>query len=617
MGMPFNSGGPGGLRLDEYEVKLSDVDKAVYRRMWGFIRPYTGKLLIGVLLMAVTAISGLVGPYMVQVAIDSFIKTRDTAGLNWIALAFLVTAFLNWWSSYGQDYVVSWVGQTIIYDLRDQMFRHLQKLSFKFYDQMATGRIMSRLMSDVDAINQLVSSGVVSIFANSMVLVAIIATMLKMNWRLALVAFLTIPVLLLVIRYFRDRMRETFMTMRRRYADLNANLAESISGVRVTQSFTRENQNQGQFNQVNEQTRQANMDAISVLAMFFPSIEVVAALGITLVLWYGGVLIRGGAAGVTVGQVAAFILYLRRFFDPIRDLSQVYNVFQAAVVSAERVSEVLDQEPEVVDAPDAQAMARAVGQVRFEHIDFGYVPGQLVLKDVNIAAQPGQTIALVGPTGAGKTSIISLLARFYDPEAGRVLIDGHDLRNVTQYSWRSQLGVVMQDTFLFTGTVRDNIRYGRPAAIDADVVAAATAVGAHEFIARMPKGYDTEVNERGSKLSVGQRQLIAFARALCADPALLILDEATSNIDTYTEVLIQNALKHLLTGRTSFVIAHRLSTIRNADRIYLIDDGGIVEEGTHDELLNLGGRYADLYLGQFKALAEAEANVAAADSLKA
>jgi ATP-binding cassette, subfamily B, multidrug efflux pump len=603
---------PGGMRLDEYDVKLSDVDPKVYRYMLGFVRPYVGRMLAGIFMMVVTALTGLVGPYLVQKAIDQFLKQQNAAGLNWVALAFIASAFLNWWSSFGQTYVISWVGQTVIYDMRDRMFRHLQRLSFKFYDAMATGRIMSRLMSDVDAINQLVSSGLVSIFANSMVLIAIMATMLEMNWRLALVSFITIPVLLVVLQYFKNKMRDAFMDQRRKAADMNANLAESISGVRVTQSFTRESTNQNQFNEINEKTRAANLKAISVLAMFFPSIEVVAALGITLVLWYGGTLIRGGMPGVTVGQVAAFILYLNRFFQPIRDLSQVWNIFQAALVSAERVVEVLEQRPEVLDAPDAHPMPRAAGAVRFEDVAFGYVAGQQVLSGVNVAAEPGQTIALVGPTGAGKSSMINLLARFYDPSGGRVLVDGHDLRQVTQDSWRSQLGVVLQDTFLFQGTVRDNIRYGRPDATDAEVEDAARAVGADEFISRMPEGYDTEVNERGSKLSVGQRQLIAFARALCANPAILILDEATSNIDTYTEMLIQNALHTLLQGRTSFVIAHRLSTIRNADRIYVIDGGRVVEEGTHDQLLAQGGQYARLYLGQFQVRAAEQETALAA-----
>ncbi len=602
----WGGGGPGQLKLDQLDVKLSEVDPQLYRRLFQFIRPYLGRLGVGVLMMVVTAGTGLVGPYMVQMAIDSFIKNKDVAGLNWVALAYLATAFLNWWSAYGQTYVVSYVGQSIIYDLRDRMFRHLQRLNFRFYDSLATGRIMSRMMSDVDAINQLVSSGLVSIFADSMVLLFIMGTMLQMNWRLALVSFLTIPALLLVLQYFKTRLRLAFMEQRRKSADMNANLAESISGMKVTQSFTRENQNQESFNQINDQARQANMRSISVWAMFFPSIEVVSAFGITLVLWYGGHLIQGGAPGVSVGQVAAFILYLNRFFMPVRDLSQVYNVFQAAVVSAERVMEVLDQVPEVQDRPDAYEMPRAAGAVEFRNVSFGYKEGQTVLKEINFEVAPGQTIALVGPTGAGKSSVINLLARFYDPQVGQVLVDGHDVAAVTQRSWRSQLGVVLQDTFLFSGTIRDNIRWARPEATDAEVEAAARAVGAHEFVERFPQGYDTEIRERGNKLSVGQRQLIAFARALCANPAILILDEATSNIDTYTEQIIQTALQTLLRGRTSFVIAHRLSTIRNADRIMFIDHGTVVEEGTHEELLAKGGRYAELYLGQFEAL-EAQA----------
>lgn len=601
-----SGGGPGGLRLDSPDIRLREVDPRVYRRIFTFVRPHAGRLLLAALLMALSAFASLAGPYLTQLAIDDFIGRRDAAGLDLVAAAFLTTALLNWMSGYGQTYLVSWVGQTVIYDVRDALFRHLQRLGFRFYDAMSTGRIMARLMSDVDAINQLVSSGLVTIFADSLLLAAIMATMLKMNLRLALVSFITIPVLLAVIRFFRNRVRDAFMAMRRKAADMNANLAESISGVRVTQSFTREERNQEQFDDINEANRQANMEATAVWAMFFPAIEVVSAFGVTLVLWYGGYLIRGGDTGVTVGQVAAFILYLNRFFQPIRDLSQVYNLLQSAAVSAERIVEVLDQEPEVRDLPAALTLGRVQGEIRYEDVTFGYAPDRPVLRGINLRALPGQTIALVGPTGAGKSTIVHLLARFYDPQAGRVLVDGRDLREATQHSWRSQLGIVLQDTFLFTGTVRENIRYGNPGASDQQVEEAARGVGADAFIRQLPKGYETEINERGSMLSVGQRQLIAFARALCADPAVLILDEATANIDTYTEAQLQAALKRLLQGRTAFVIAHRLSTIRQADRIYFIDDGQVVEEGTHEELLKRKGRYADLYLGQFAALEAGE-----------
>jgi ABC-type multidrug transport system fused ATPase/permease subunit len=593
--MAMGGGGPGAMRLDEYDVDLRSVDPRVWRQLGALIRPYTGRLLASTLLMMVTAATGLVGPSLVQIAIDSFIQNRDEAGLNLIAAAFLGAALLNWATSYAQTYLISLVGQRIVYDMRDRMVRHLQKLSFRFYDSMATGRIVSRVMSDVDAINQLVSAGLVSVLADGMSLLFIMGRMLTMNVRLALVSFITIPILLGVLQLFKRQMRRTFAEQRRQAANMNANLAESIAGMRVTQSFTREEKNHEQFNRINERTRQANLAAIAVWARFLPSIELVSAFGTTLLLWYGGVLIRGGAPGVTVGQVAAFILFLGRFFGPIRDLSQVFNIVQAAVISAERVGEVLSQEPEVTDKEGAYELPRLTGRVEFRGVTFGYKADQPILKEIDLIAKPGQTIALVGPTGAGKSSIINLLSRFYDPQEGAILVDGHDLRDVTQDSLRRQLGTVLQEPFLFTGTIRQNIRFGRPEATDAEVEEAAKAVGAHEWIMRLPQGYETGVNERGARLSVGQRQLIAFARALVANPAILILDEATSNIDTYTESIIQKALGTLLEGRTAFVIAHRLSTIQNADCICVVADGRIVERGTHAELLAKGGRYAALH----------------------
>lgn len=590
--------GPGGLRLDAPDVRLRAIPRRVYRQIFLFVRPYLGRLILAALLMAVTAGVSLVGPKLVQVAIDDFIPERDVAGLNRVAAAFFAAALLGWLSSFGQSYLVSWVGQTVVCDVRDALFRHLQTLSLRFFDGAATGRIMSRLTSDVDSINQLVSSGLVTLVADSLLLVAIVVTMLRMNARLAWVSFLTIPLLLLVLQFFRTRVREAFREQRRRTADMNAHLAESITGIRVTQAFAREAQNQAVFEDINEATRQANLRATFTWAAFFPAIEVVSALGVTLVLWYGGRLIQAGF-GVTVGQVTAFILYLNRFFQPIRDLSQVYSLLQSAAVSAERIVEVLDQKPEVQDQPGAAKLGRVVGEIRFEEVTFGYDPARPVLERVNLTALPGETVALVGLTGAGKSTIIHLLARFYDPWAGRVLVDGRDLREVTQHSWRSQLGIVLQDTFLFSGTVRENIRFGNPGASDRQVEEAARAVGADDFIRRLPQGYDTRVNERGVSLSLGQRQLIAFARALCADPAVLILDEATASIDPYTEWQLQMAMQRLLEGRTAFVIAHRLSTVRRADRIYLIHDGRVAETGSHEELMALNGRYAALYRGQY------------------
>lgn len=599
MGM-MGHAGPGGLRLDSPDVRLGAVDPRLYRRLLACVRPYWPRLLAASGLMLAGALSGLAGPYLLKVAIDDMIAHGRLAGLNGVALAYVAASLVQWWAGYGQTYLVSWAGQSIIYDLREQMFARLQVLSLRFYDGMASGRIVARLTADVDAINQLVSSGIVSLFSNLLVLGVIMLTMLQMNWRLALVAFVTIPLLWGVVKYFQGRLRQAFMEVRRRSADVTANIAESISGVRVTQSFVREGVNQEQFDQVNAQHREAQMESIKVFALFFPAIEVISALGTALVLWYGGYLLRLQAAGVTIGEVAAFIAFLSRFFGPVRDLSQVYNVFQAAVVGAERVFEVLDQQPDVTDRPGAVDLPPVAGRVEFRDVVFGYHPGQPVLHGLNLRAEPGQTIALVGPTGAGKTSVINLLARFYDPQQGAIYVDGHDLRDVTLRSWRRQLGMVLQDSFLFTGTVLDNIRYGRPDATAEECVAAARAVGAHEFITRLPEGYGTQVQERGGKLSLGQRQLIAFARALVADPRLLILDEATANIDSYTEAMLQQGLQVLLHGRTALVIAHRLSTVRHADRIYFIDGGRVVEAGTHDDLLARGGRYADLYRSQFQ-----------------
>ncbi|MDP3487802.1 MAG: ABC transporter ATP-binding protein, partial [Bacillota bacterium] len=422
---------------------------------------------------------------------------------------------------------------------------------------------------------------------------------LRMNWQLALVTFTTFPFLLLIATRFRGRMQQAYHEVRRKAATVNANLQESISGVRVTQSFVREDKNAQRFDETNQDNMQANMQAAQLNSAFGPLVEIVATLGVCIVVWYGGLLIKADI--LTIGVVFAFLRYVSRFFMPIRDLSQVYNVWQAATVSIDRIFELLDTEPIVKDSPDAIELPQIEGHVCFEGVTFGYKPDQPILYNINITVEPGQTVALVGPTGAGKSSTINLLSRFYDPQQGKITIDGYDVRDVTQRSLHQQLGIVLQDTFIFAGTVKDNIRYGNPDATDEEVEASAKAVNAHDFIMRLPDGYGTEVHERGARLSIGQRQLISFARALLANPRILILDEATSSVDAYTEVLIQKALETLLKGRTSFVIAHRLSTIRNADRIITIDNGRVVEQGTHEELLQSpNGVYRTLYDMQFK-----------------
>lgn len=584
----------GGFRLDAGDVRLSAVDPRLYRRMWAFVRPHRHRLLLAVILMVLGALANLAGPYLLKLALDRQIPARDWAGLNLLALLYAGAAVAQFGAAYGQTWLVSAVGQSVIHDLRSQMFRHLQRLGLRFFDRTASGRIVARLTSDVDSIQQVIAQGLVSLLGDGLLLAAIAAAMFNLNWRLALVSMVTVPLMIGFLRWIKARLREAFMEVRRRQADITANLAESISGVRVTQSFAREGHNREQFQQVNLQAQSAQLESTRIWAMFFPAVEVIGALGVALVVSYGGWQARLGA-GVTAGDLAAFTMLLQRFFGPMRDLSMVYNVLQSAVVSAERVVELLDQAPELTDAPGAPPLPPVAGRVRFEAVTFGYEPDQPVLRQVSLQAEPGETIALVGPTGAGKSSIINLLARFYDPQAGRITVDGHDLRAVQLRSWRQQIGLVLQESFLFTGTIMENIRYGRPEATDAECIAAARTVGADEFIERLPDGYQSRVQERGGGLSIGQRQLIAFARALAANPRILILDEATAHVDSYTEARLQAALERLLHGRTAFVIAHRLSTIRRADRIYFIDEGQVAEEGTHDQLLARGGRYAELW----------------------
>lgn len=586
-----------GFDADAINVK---VDTQVLKRIGPYIWPYRLHLFLGLLFMLAVSVTGLITPLLMRTAIDRYIEAeQNVAGLSGIALLYLLVYVINWLCTYWQTYFISWAGQNIIYNIRQKLFEHLQRLSFSFYDRIEAGRVMSRVTNDVGALNELVSSGILNVINDSFKLIGIIGIMLFMNWRLALLTFTTLPFLWLLSTKFRLRMQMAYHQVRRKIATVNANLQESISGIRVAQSFTRENRNMQQFDNTNMENLQANMQAAQLNSLFGPLVDLVGAVGICMVLWYGGNLTRSGI--LTIGTVYAFVNYVTQFYMPIRDLSQVYNVWQSATVSTDRIFELLETEPDVQDSPVAIELPQINGRVTFENVTFGYNSDRPVLHDICLAAEPGQTVALVGPTGAGKSSIINLLSRFYDPSEGRITIDGHDLRDVQLQSLHRQLGIVLQDTFLFSGTIRENICYGKPEATDAEVTAAAQAVGAHEFILQLAEGYDTEVHERGSRLSIGQRQLISFARTLLCDPRILILDEATSSVDAYTEVIIQRALERLLHGRTAFVIAHRLSTIRNADKIVAIDDGQVVEEGTHEELLSKpGGLYQMLYEMQFK-----------------
>jgi len=605
----MRGGQPGGHgpmegRFDANTIEIK-VETKVIARIIPYVRPYLWHLLVALFFMLVVTGMGLITPYLEAVAIDRYILNGEglteadrLRGITRIALLYLAINIVTWLCSFAQTLLVSIAGQNVIYALRQKMFVHLQKLSFNFFDKTETGRIMTRLTNDVNALSELISSGILNVVNDGFMLAGIVFIMTTLNWRLALLTFTTFPLMIFVATRFRGRMQRAYHEVRRKAATVNVNLAESISGVRVTQSFVRETRNARRFDENNMDNMQANMQAAQLNSAFGPLIEILATVGVSIVIWYGGVLLQRGE--ITLGVVFAFLRYVGRFFMPIRDLSQVYNVWQAATVSIDRIFELLDTEPTVKDAPEAYDMPPIAGHVQFADVTFGYDPTLAILHHITLVIPQGKTVALVGPTGAGKTSIINLLARFYDPTKGAITIDGHDLCKVTQISLHKQLGMVLQDSFIFNGTVRDNIAYGRPAASPEEVIAAAQDVNAHEFIMRLPCGYDTEVGERGARLSLGQRQLLSFARALLCQPRILILDEATSSVDAYTEVLIQRALETLLKDRTAVVIAHRLSTIRNADMIIVMDEGRIVEQGTHAELMQTEeGLYRQLYERQF------------------
>ncbi len=594
-------GGPTGgrgQRFDAGDVKITEKSRQSLRRFGAYIRPYSGWMALSVFLMVIASLSSLAGPFLTGRAIDVLIEGKDVAGLSRTALLYAGLYLVNWLAGYGQTYIMSWAGQNIIASLRQDLFDHLQCLGFRFYDQWQTGAIMSRVTSDVDTLSNLVSSGLVMMITDFATLIGVLAFMAYLNWRLALVTLLSIPLLGSAVMLFQGRMRARTQKVRARIAQVNANLEESISGIKVTQAFAREDVNAKEFNGVNAENMQANLSAAVLFSMLLPAIQLISALGTFLVLWYGGTRIHAGQ--MTLGALVSFLSYVSRFFQPVQDIGRVYNQVVMAMVSLERIFGLMDQKGDIADARDAVEAPRFKGHVRFEGVTFSYEPGKPVLRDLDIEVLPGQMVALVGPTGAGKTSTISLLSRFYDPDSGRITVDGRDIREYSVRSLRRQVGVVLQDVFVFSGTVKENVAYGDKQMSEEQVVNAAKTVNADRFIRQMPDGYDARVREHGAGLSVGQRQLLGFARAVATNPSILILDEATSNIDAYTEVLIQEAMDKMMEDRTSIVIAHRLSTIRNADRIYVIDDGRVIEQGTHQELLERGGMYKSLYETQFR-----------------
>ena len=578
-------------------ARLRDADRAEragrLRHLISLLRPYRGRVILMLVSLVIATGAALAPPYLAGRAIDDGIKQQDMNALTVIVIAFVAAAILNWVATYLQTYLINWVGQRALQDLRVELFEHLQKLSIGFYSRNRAGVLISRLTNDIQALDQLVTEGISTLFSASLTLVGTAVILVVLDPGLALVTFLTFPVLLVASVAFRLASAGAYRLTREKIAQVTAYLQETLSGVRVVRAFGQEPRHRRRFAELNDEHREANMRTVYLNAAYFPSVELLSAVATAAILIYGGNQVIDGA--VTIGVLATFVFYLQSFFDPIQSLSQLYTTYQAGMAALDKIFELLDEEPDVADKPDAEELPRVRGEIRFDDVTFSYGGDALALDHVSLDVPPGQTLALVGATGAGKSTLAKLVARFYDPDEGRVLIDGHDLRDVTERSLRSQLGIVPQESFLFSGTIRDNIAFGRPDATEEDVRAAARAVGAHDFIERLPDGYDTEVGERGGHLSAGQRQLVAFARAAAADPRILILDEATSNVDVRTEAQIERGLRRLLAGRTAIVIAHRLSTIRSAGRIVVLDHGGIAEQGTHEELLDAGGAYARLY----------------------
>ena len=569
------------------------------RKVRGLIEllaPYKWRVLAMFLSLVAATAAALAPAPLAKLAIDQGIQRHDVGALNVIVALFLLSAIVYAVASYAQTYLVGWVGQRALQDLRIRLFLHLQRLSIGFYSRNRTGVIISRMTNDVEALDQLVEDGLATLIQSGLTLIGVVVILFVLDPHLALLTFLALPVLAAGAFAFRIASADAYRLTREKIAAITGYLQETLSGIRVVRAFGQERAHIKRFAELNDENRAANMTTVNLNAVYFPGVEFLSAIITVEILVIGGIEAINGHT--STGVVFAFIAALNNFFDPIQQLSQLYTTYQSGMAALDKIFDLLDEQPDLADAPDATPLSSIRGEIRFDDVSFRYGAdggGDHALRDLDLVIPPGQTVALVGETGAGKSTFAKLVARFYDPTAGGVLVDGHDLRTVTAHSLRSQMGIVPQEGFLFSGTIRENIAFGQPDATDEEIETAARAVGAHDFVSELEDGYDSQIGERGVQLSAGQRQLVAFARALVADPRILVLDEATSNVDVHTESLIEQGLRRLVAGRTAIVIAHRLSTIRHAGRILVLEHGQVVEDGTHDELLEARGRYWRLY----------------------
>ena len=580
------------------EILGKAYDSKLMKRLLGYVKPYKKYVIWAILLNIIVAAIGPVRPYLTMIAIDDYIVAKDYNGLILISVILFISLILQAVIQFFLTYYTQYMGQKIIYDLRIRIFEHVQKLSLKYFDKTPIGRIVTRVTNDVEALNELFSSGIVMVFSDVFIIFWIFVFMFAMDWSLSLVTLSVLPVLIYSTFLFRKKVRESYRDVRFYLARLNSYMQEHITGMNVVQTFARERDEIKKFNEINDDHKTAHVHSVFYYAIFFPTVELLSSVAVALIIWYGGGEVLNGV--MTVGVLFAFIQYTEMFFRPIRDLSEKYNIMQTAMASSERIFKLLDNNTIINNPENPKEMNKVKGEIEFKNVWFSYNPEEYVLKDISFKINPSETVAIVGATGAGKTSIINIFTRFYDIDKGKICIDGLNIAELDKRELRKHISIVLQDIYLFSGTIKSNISLGNPDITDEMIIEAAKTVGAHDFISRLPNGYDEEVKEKGATLSVGQKQLISFARALAYNPQILILDEATSSIDTESETLIQHAIEKLLVGRTSIVIAHRLSTIQNADKIIVMHKGEIREIGTHQQLLTQKGIYYKLYQLQYK-----------------